>query len=97
MIWRNIYETIVEHVETATWAKCPQEFRSAGGYILEKFSGSFKNGPRRWAESNQGEGKGAGNPFRRISVNKNLGVDVRYCGRQKELHLASDPFPQAHP
>lgn len=42
MIWRKVYETIVEHVKMTTWAKCPQEFSRGGGYILEKFSGSFK-------------------------------------------------------
>lgn len=36
-------------------------------------SGSFKDGPRRWAECNQVEEKGEVIPFRSISANKDWG------------------------
>lgn len=56
-------EIVPEQTEIVTCAEYPEVRRAIGAQSGE-VSGSSKDGPKRWAESSQVMGKGAGIPFR---------------------------------
>ena len=72
MIGRNVYETILEQVEMGMCAKGPKSSEGQVGTVWRSLR-KLQGGPRRWAGSNQVEGKGEGIPLRSICVNKDWG------------------------